>query len=181
MIRIIILVVFSFAFTCSSAQENLIARVKTEEGTRLSTPSEIKTANSEKKKYVFKVYGDSGIPKGEVESHFLGNEIAVKWTLVNELYLKKSNVSIGFGSSYTETLKPSILNAVYRMNAYYKKALNRKTISEVEAKKQYSWILDCAIAICHCPETDEFEKALTKTKEPDEIVSLFNSVILDKN
>jgi len=178
--RIIILLVFSFVLICSNAQERLIATVKTEKGPRLFNPTDIKTVNNEKK-YVFKVYGVIGIPKGEVESHFLGNEIAVKWTLVNELYLRKSDVSIGFGSSYSETLKPSILNAVYRMNAYYKKGLIKKTISESEAIKQFSWILECSISICHCPDTKDFENALAKTKGPDQINNLFNSVELDKN
>lgn len=178
--RIIILILFSIVFICSKAQERLIATVKTEKGTGLFNPSDIKTVNNEKK-YVFKVYGVNSIPKGEVESHFLGNEIAVKWALVNELYLRKSDVNIGFGSTYSETLKPSILNAVYRMNSYYKKGLNKKTISETDALKQFSWILECSISICHCPDTKDFENALSKTKEPDQIINLFGAVVLDKN
>lgn len=178
--RIIVLVVFSFVFICSNAQESLIATVKTEKGPGLFILSDIKTVKNEKK-YVFKVYGNTANPKGEVEPHFLGNVIAIKWTLVNELYLRKTDVSIGFGSSYTETLKPSILNAVYRMNSYYKKALSRNTIGVTEAKKQYAWILDCAIAICHCPETEDFELTLSKTKDPDQINKLFNSVVIEKN
>jgi hypothetical protein len=166
--------------TFSNAQESFVAPVKVDDGNGIVNPSDIKTVNSEKK-FVFKVYGVSATPKGEVESHYLGNEIAVKWALVNELYLRKSNVNIGFGSTYSETLKPSILNAVYRMNTYYKKGLIRKNIGESEAKKEYAWILDCSIAICHCPNTTEFEKELTKTKEPDQIVNLFNSVVLEKN
>ena len=73
--------------------------------------------------------------------------IAEKLAMVNELYLHKTNISVGFGSSYTETFKTSILNAVYTMNTYYKKALRRKIITEDEAHKQYVWILDCAIEI----------------------------------
>ena len=178
--RIVFFIVLSFGFTYTYAQESLIARVQTEKENRLSNPSDIKTT-SNGKKYIFKIYGNSGNPKGEVEPHYMGNEIAIKWTLVNELYLRKSDVSVGFGSTYTETLKPSILNAVYRMNSYYKKGITRKTIGEAEARKQFSWILECAIAICHCPNTEEFELALTKTKDPDQIINLFNAVVLDKS
>ena len=178
--RLTISIVLLLVFICSNAQESMIAKVKTEKSTGFFNPSDIKTVNNTKK-YVFKVYGVISIPKGDVESHFLGNEIAVKWALVNELYLRKSDVSIGFGSSYSETLKPSILNAVYRMNSYYKKGLNKKTIKETEAIKQFSWILDCSISICHCPDTKDFENALAKIKDPDQIINLFGDVELDKN
>ena len=73
--------------------------------------------------------------------------IAEKLAMVNELYLLKTHISVGFGSSYTETFKPSILNAVYTMNTYYKKALKRKTIPEDEVHKQYVWILYFVIEI----------------------------------
>ncbi|NEW83002.1 MAG: hypothetical protein GZ094_11635 [Mariniphaga sp.] len=173
--QIIILVALSFVLTFSYAQEDLFAVLQTEKKVKLFDPSHEKETNSEKR-FVFKVYGDNGSPKGEVEPHYLGNEIAEKWTIVNELYVRKTDVSIGFGSSYSETFKPSILNAVYRLNTYYKKALSRKTISEDEAKKQFSWILDCAIAICYCSDSADFELALAKAKETDQIVELFYMV-----
>jgi len=178
--RFISLVVLSFIFTISNAQESLIAGLQTEKKARLSDPSDDKTVNSEKR-FVFKVYGENGTPKDEVEPHFMGTEIAKKWTMVNELYLRKTDVSIGFTKSYTETVKPSILNAVYRMNSYYKKALSRKSINEEEAKKQFSWILDCAIAICHCPDSADFEQTLAKAKEPDQIMKLFQRVKIEIN
>lgn len=178
--HIITLVVLSFAFTITNAQENLTAALHTEKKIRSSDLPDEKTAKSEKQ-FVFKVYSCNSTPEGEVETHYMGDAIAVKWTMVNELYIRKTEVSVGFGSSYTETFKPSILNAVYRMNAYYKKALSHKTIAEDDAKKQFSWILDCAITICYCPDSADFEQALAKTKEPDQIVSLFNLVKIEKD
>ncbi|TRZ74279.1 MAG: hypothetical protein D4R97_04280 [Bacteroidetes bacterium] len=66
------------------------------------------------------------------------------------------------------------------MNAYYKKALKRKIISEVDAEKQFNWILDCAIAICHCSDSADFELALAKIKDPDQIAILFKRVKIEK-
>jgi len=176
--RFISLVVLSLIFTITNAQESLIAALQTEKKASLYDPSDDKTINSEKR-FVFKVYGENGKPKGEIEPHFMGNAIAEKWAMVNELYLHKTDVNIGFGSSYTETFKPSILNAVYTMNTYYKKALKRKIIPEDEAQKQYVWILDCAIEICHCSDSKDFELALAKAKDTYQILSLFNSVRLE--
>lgn len=178
--RFINLVVLSLIFTITNAQETLIAALQTEKKASLSDPSDDKTEKGDKL-YVFKVYGENGTPKGEVEPHFMGKVIAEKWAMVNELYLHKTDVSIGFGSSYTETFKPSILNALYRLNAYYKKALKRKTIPEDEAQKQYAWILDCAIGICHCSDSKDFELALSKANDAYQILSLFNSVRIENN
>ena len=178
--RFISLVVLSLIFTITNAQESLIAALQTEKKARLTDPSDDKTLKGDKL-YVFKVYGENGKPKGEIEPHFMGKVVAEKWAMVNELYLHKTDVNIGFGSSYTETFKPSILNAVYMMNTYYKKALKRKTISENEAQKQYVWILDCAIGICHSSDSKDFELALAKAKDAFQILSLFNSVRLENN
>lgn len=180
MLRITILLVFLFSFNCIKAQKQSDTSLLAEKEAGYSNSKDEIRGHSGKK-YRFTIYSVNENPKGEVESHYMGKEIAEKWTLVNELYLRKSDVHIGFGSTYSETIKPSILNAVYRMNAHYKKVLNRKIISESEAKRQFSWILDCAIAICYCPESAEFESALTKTRDPDQIIEIFNAVELEKN
>lgn len=177
--RIGTLVILSFAFNFLTAQESLIAGLQNEKEVRLYNSTDEKSANDEKR-YVFKDYNLNSKPKGEVETHFMGDTIAVKWTLFNELYTRKTEVTIGFGSSYTETLKPAVFNAVYRMNTFYKKAIGRKTINVEIAKKQFSWILDCAIAICHSPDSSEFELALAKIKNPDQLLNLFNKVKIEK-
>lgn len=169
-----------FAFCVIDAQDKLVASNLAGNETSIVDPSDVKTGSNEKQ-YIFKVYGESTLPKGEVESHYMGNDIAVKWAKVNELYLRKTDVSVGFGSTYSETLKPAIFNSVYRMNSYYKKALTRKLITVEEAKNQFSWILDCAIAICHSSDSSAFELALAKVKDPDRIVALFKMVKIEKN
>ncbi|MFA5330351.1 MAG: hypothetical protein WC384_21340 [Prolixibacteraceae bacterium] len=159
------------------AQQNLIALQSVKE-----TPEERKPSKPESnhEQFVFKVYNTSDMPKGEIDPHFLGDEIASKWTVVNELYLRKGEVSVGFSTSYTETVKPSVFNAVYRLNNHFKRAVNKGLIQREEAQKQFSWILDCAVAIFHCDETGKFETALMKVKDPEQIIQLFNSVRIEK-
>jgi hypothetical protein len=169
-----------FAFCIIHAQDKLIASSLTGKEVRIVVSSEEKTGNNEKH-YIFKVYGENSLPKGDVESHFMGNDIAVKWAKVNELYLRKTEVLVGFGSTYSETLKPAIFNSVRRMNSYYKKALIRGSINLEDAKTQFLWILNCAIAICHNSDSSAFEHALTKVKDPDQIVNLFKMVKIEQN
>ncbi len=160
------------------AQQELIAY---HPGNKPLTGQESNISNSENRElFVFKVYATDAQPKGEIESHYLGDEIAGKWTLVNELYLKKSEVSVGFGNSYTEIIKPSVFNAVNRMNNYYRKAVNKGEVKIEEAQQQFSWILECAIAIYQNDNTEMFEKTLVKLKDPSQILQLFNSVRIDR-
>jgi len=67
------------------------------------------------------------------------------------------------------------------MNTYYKKVLKRKTRHKDEAQKQYVWILDCAIEICHCSDSGDFKLALEKAKVAFQILRLFNSVKIENN
>jgi hypothetical protein len=129
--------------------------------------------------YIFKVYNSKEKAKGEIEQHYMGNEIAEKWTIFNELYLHKGDITIGFGTSYIETAKPSVYNAVCRMNSYYKKAINKELIQFEDAKQQFSWILDCALAALQYDDTEKFERTLSKMKDPQQIIQLFNSVKIE--
>ena len=135
---------------------------------------------NDNKQFIFKIYDISSSPKKEVDSHFLGDEIAEKWASVTELYLRKGEISVGFGTSYTEMVKPSVFNAVNRVNNYYKKAVHKGIVKQEEAQKQFSWILDCALAAFHCDETANFELALMKAKDPEQIIQLFHSVKIEK-
>ncbi len=45
-----------------------------------------------------------------------------------------------------------------------------------DARGQFSWILDCAIAAFHCDETEKFEKALMKVRDADQLIRIFGSV-----
>ncbi len=130
--------------------------------------------------FVFRVYDTANEANGEIESHFLGDEIAAKWTLVNELYLRKGEISVGFSTSYTEIAKPSVFNAVCKMNNYYKKAIGKGLINKEDAQQQFKWILDCALAAFASDETKSFEAALMKAKSPEQINQLFQAVKIEK-
>lgn len=158
------------------AQQNLIAL---QPGNETPTDRKVSKPVSNNEQFVFKVYSTSDTPKGEIEPHFLGEEIARKWTLFNELYQRKGEVSVGFSTSYIETVKPSVFNAVCKMNNYYKKAVNKRMVEKEIAREQFSQILDCALAAFQYDETENFESALKKTREPEQIIQLFNAVKIE--
>jgi hypothetical protein len=129
-------------------------------------------------KFSFESYADWAVKESGLEPHFLGEMIARKWTYVNSIYIRKQEVEVGFGASYTETYKPNVINAVYRVNNYYRRALNRNQMNEDYARQQFSHILDCAIAAFYSEDSAEFEKALAGKKKPEEIILTFNLVEL---
>lgn len=175
--RIQFIILALLAISPLFAQQNLIALQPVKE---IQADRKVSKPAGNNEQFVFKVFGTNDTPKGEIEPHFLGDEIASKWTVVNELYLRKGEVSVGFGTTYTETVKPSVFNAVCRLNNHYKKAVNKGLIQREVAQEQFSRILDCTVAIFHCSETGKFETALMKVKDPEQIIQLFNSVRIEK-
>lgn len=144
------------------------------------TRADLTPGNEDNDKFIFRVYDTTVVtPQGETEPHFLGDEIAEKWTVVNELYRQKGEISVGFGTSYTEIAKPAVFNAVCRINNYYKKAVSKGMMSGDDARSQFSRILDCAIAAFHCDKTEKFETALMKVRDADQLIRIFGSVKIE--
>lgn len=144
---------------------------------------EEKSAVSAKKvmerKYVFNVYGE--IPVMETtfeEKHFLGDALSDKWNTFCKNYTRVYEVSVGLSGAAVEIEKPSVYNAVQKVNKYYKKAVKSKRISKEEAIRTLSHILDCANVICMEHETKAFEEAIAEVKDPEQIIILFKNVEL---
>ena len=175
--KYLILLGLIFAFFVSKANHDSIKSDPVEETPAGRVNSKIA---SNEVQFVFRIYPTAIEPKGEIESHFLGDEIAEKWTLFNELYLRKGEINVGFSTSYTEIVKPSVFNAVCKMNNYYKKAIGKGLVSKDEAQLQFSWILDCALAAFASDDTKSFESALMKVRAPEEINQIFSAVNIEK-
>jgi hypothetical protein len=133
---------------------------------------------TESNRYVFESNNQYLTPKGEIEPHFLGDDVAAKWTLVNELFLRKSEVSIGFGASYTETVKPSVLNALYKINAHFKKQVNKNSELKNELAQQFAHILTCAVAVYYADNSQQFEAELARSRDVKAVLSAFEKVEL---
>lgn len=135
----------------------------------------------EKVSFTYKVYGS--IPEKKPafeEEHFLGKELTAKWNTFLVNYTQKYEMSVGFSNSVVEIQKPAVYNAVNKVNKYLKKAVRKGDISQEEARKELSHILDCANVICTETQTEDFELAASKAEDPSEIIALFDSVDLQQ-
>lgn len=143
----------------------------------ISVPSE----KGVKPTFIFQVYGD--IPEKKPtfeEEHFLGNAIASKWNPFLANYTQEYEMKVGLSNSVIEIQKPAIYNAVTKVNKHLKKIIRKGLISESDAQQKLGHILDCANVICFENETREFEQALLDSKEPSDIIALFETVVLQK-
>ena len=70
-----------------------------------------------------------------------------------------------------EIYKPAIYNSVMKLDSYFKKAVRRQEINEQTATAELSKCLDAAFV-------GELEKALKKAKSPEEILTVFNSILI---
>ena len=77
-----------------------------------------------------------------------------------------------------EIYKPAIYNSVMKLDSYFKKAVRRQEINEQTATTELSKCLDAAFVAYYEEETGELEKALKKAKSPEEILTVFNSILI---
>ena len=112
------------------------------------------------------------------DTHFLGDEEAKKAHAVNSLYIKKTDIAVGFGTTHTELLKPDILKAVNKLERFFKKALRKESVTQEQAARKMSYFLDIAIVAFYKNDTEEFEEAIRNQKHTEDLIQLFESVVI---
>ena len=121
----------------------------------------------------------NSITAQEAGSHYLGEMNAKKFKLIQNLYTYQTSIGPGNPGTRTVIQKPLIYSAIHKMNKYLKKNLRKGNFSEDEANEILSHSLDVVIA-AFSQNTDDFESALKQSKEPEEIVSLFQKARIVK-
>ncbi len=119
--------------------------------------------------------------EGVYGSHFLGDTVARKMHVVKSLYLKKSSVTVGFGNTHVEIIKPYIFNSLTKLERYYKKAVRKEQLQAEDAAEEFALFLDHAVAIFYSTESAAFEEVLARAKDSEELISLFESVRIEKD
>lgn len=129
--------------------------------------------------YVFETYvfleDEYGNVK-DLDTHFLGEDVAKRMKAVSNLYIKKTDVAVGFGDLHTEILKPDVLQAVQKMERYYKKAVRRDTISKETAAQKMVEFLDIAIIVFYENNSAKFEGAIKDAPDTQALIDLFEAV-----
>jgi hypothetical protein len=127
-------------------------------------------------KFEFKAYstdnGINNIPEGSAGNHILGDIIARKLFLFQELYTDEVEVVPGNPQTKTVIKKPVIYDAVMRIDKYYRKAAKKDKLLIVSAQNNMNLILDIAMNIMSA-DTDEFDKAIKSSPDTVALISLF--------
>jgi rRNA maturation protein Nop10 len=110
-------------------------------------------------------------------SHYLGNEIARKYAVFNDLYTYTISAEVLNTGKQTVISKPAIYNSVKKLNRYYRKMIRKNEISEEEARTRYNHVLDVAISV-FTQSTEALENELRQARKHDEIAEVFQRVKL---
>ena len=116
----------------------------------------------------------------EYPKHFLGDSVARKKQAFLSVYVQRPVATLGFSSNDIDIYKPSIYNAVSKVENYLKKAVRKQEITNIEASAYLAKCLDVAYLAYYEENTDALEKALKKAKTPQELLQIFQSVAIEE-
>jgi hypothetical protein len=135
----------------------------------------------ENKKFVFEnnlsYYEDYEVDMAFVSPHYIGEEIALKFHLLDETYTTVEPATPTSPTEKTIVNKPTIYYTIKKLSRKYKREIRKDRISEEKVKENLSYVLDIGLSIFH-EDTEEFEEVLRGRKKPDEIMEAFNMVVL---
>jgi len=181
--QIFICMMISLSALVSKAQQSEDMAMNNMVGSKVKrseTTKEMPVNRDTTRIYVYQVYGYIPTPNSAFEEeHYLGGALSAKWNTFNQTYTHVYDVKVGFTNSAVEISKPSVYNAVIKVNNYFKKAVKKGMVTREEATRSLSHIFDCANVICFNPNTTTFEHAAEKTKTPEEIIGLFEKVRIE--
>ena len=136
----------------------------------------------ENKEFVFeqdpKSLDISGINQADVKSHVLGDGIAKKMVLLSDRYTQIVPATPTSPVEKTMVKKPIIYNSIKKLNKYYSKAVKKNEMDTAVAKAEFEKCLDIALIIYN-KNTSQFEQTLKEAKQPKDILSVFNKVVIE--
>lgn len=112
-----------------------------------------------------------------VSRNYLGDKIATKFYVLQELYTYEEPGTATSPGTKTIVEKPAIYYALKKLNKHYKKMVKKDRMSEEKAVEEYEHFLNIGISIIYQP-TQEFEEFLNDNRKPDEIIEAFSNVVL---
>lgn len=113
----------------------------------------------------------------DYNSHDLGDIIAKKLQVIEKTFLVRFETKIALTGSDIEVQKPNLLESVEKLDKYYRKAVRKENMDRELAASKLSGYLDLAYCLFY-EDSDEFEKALSKAKKPEEIIALYDRIEL---
>ena len=166
--RITILVLaLSMNITSSFAKES-----NNDRGTFSSDSSEIA--------FVFQIPNIPQTTQTDYSGHLLGNDVAAKWSLFEDLYIRRTKTTVGISSSTLTFAKPQIYKAINKMNNHFNKLARNDNFSKEDIAQKFAHYLDCANAVMYYNQnTNLFESELLKARNIEQIIAIFNRVKIE--
>ncbi|MBP1678046.1 MAG: hypothetical protein H6Q20_2605 [Bacteroidetes bacterium] len=182
--KIVLVMLSALIFTGISAQQLADIAMRTGDNSSSGVPagSSAPAAVRVEVKYTLDAYGSmSSSSTAFEEEHFLGGETTAKWSLFQERYKRVYDQAVGLTGSTVEIIKPTLFNAVNKINGYYKKALKKGEVSKAEVSNILNHILDCANLLSLEDDTKNIENDIKAAKSVDDMVRVFASVRIVKH
>lgn len=140
-----------------------------------------KSQDLEDKKFVFEKQLDNAdninVSLSLFQGHYLGDEIARKLLIIQELYTHTVPGTPTNPGTQTIIDKPNIYYGIKKIDKYYKRAIRKDDITEEQARKEFRHFLNIGISIVH-QDTEEFEEFLKNNRKREETVEAFSTVKL---
>ncbi|MGK7396845.1 MAG: hypothetical protein ACNS62_19870 [Candidatus Cyclobacteriaceae bacterium M3_2C_046] len=141
------------------------------------------SSNNNDKQFVFyqqlENARDVEIIEGFLTNNYLGNVIAEKLYVLQELYTYEVEGSATSPGVKTVVEKPEIYYSLKKLNNHYKKMVKKDRMTMDQAVEEYSNILNIGISIVY-QKTDEFEQYLRNFRKPEEIKNAYANVTLEE-
>ncbi len=109
---------------------------------------------------------------------FLSKEVSLKLAQFCKVYTREIDCGPPAHNSSMEIDKPDLYYSIKKLSKYYTKALKKGIVDQQEAEKELNEVLEKCIAI-YSQETQPVENELRSAGNPEEILSVFNKIILE--
>ncbi len=108
-------------------------------------------------------------------AHPFGDNIARKFAVIQNTYTYVVPGEPSSPGHKTTIVKPTLYNAVRKINSYYRKVVKDKQMDQAEAAKLLNHVFDVAISVFTQP-TAALEAELKKYKKPEDLAAVFKRV-----
>jgi hypothetical protein len=156
-----------------------VGKLMAQDALAMNNPADTKTSKSNINNlpvFQFKAsttdYEVNSVSKDMIGEHAFGQSISEKLYLLESKYTYEVPIIPGNPQTRTMIRKPVIYEAVYKIERHLKKSVKKGEISKETASAAFNKVLDVAFNVLTA-ETENFEKAISESKDVDLLTILF--------
>jgi len=175
--KIIFMALLALIFTNVSAQQTTDLAMRTNDNKTDNLDINSSGTSNNSAKYTLESYGGNTNTQSVFEDeHFLGGTTTIKWNQFLKNYKRVYEQTVGLSGSTVEIIKPTVFNAVNKINNYYKKIYKNEALNREAITLSLNHILDCANLLCYESDIKKIEQEIKNAKDTKEILLVFDSI-----